>query len=212
MKNLPCSRRSRSHLLVFVLRLACFCLVLGFCLLVGPFVSHWRCHVFVPVALCALPLVVSSQRTKASYLQRPCLRSPSSRSYRCKSFAFVASWRIWSLRARRQPSLIDWPNIFLLRMDRHRVTMSRWPAWLRRWRSFSISSRQAAMKRALIRSPLPFPLRRITHSWTCVLHRWARWPSRPLTLLPQRPSWTLRRMDLPLGLRLDYTAGRRRPS
>ena len=81
--------------------------------------------------------------------------------------------------------------------------MSRWPAWLRRWRSFSVSSRQAAMKRALVRSPLPFPLGRIPHSWAWVLHRWARWPSRPL---PQRPSRTLRRMDLPLGLRLDYPA------
>ena len=138
----------------------------------------------MPVALCALPLVVSNLRTKASYLQRPRLRSPSSRSYRCKFFACVASRRIWSLRARRQPSLIDSPNIFFLRMDHRRVTMSRWPAWPRRWRSFSVSSRQAAMKRALVRAPLPLPLRRSPLSWTCVFHRQARWPSRPLTLRP----------------------------
>ena len=41
-----------------------------------------------------------------------------------------------------------------------------------------------SMKRALVRAPLPLPLRRSPLSWTCVFHRRARWPSRPLSPAP----------------------------
>ena len=96
-----------------------------------------RCRAFVPTALSALPLVVSSQRT---YLQRH-LRLPSSRRYRFKSslpllrtgpssfFGHEGSSRGAAGSTFCSPTSgcgwfgVEW---------RH---FKNWPAWLRRWRS-----------------------------------------------------------------------------